>query len=286
VNIVSWNTRELLADCLSSVRAAQEATPALEIEVLVVDNASTDGSVAMVRQRFPEVRLIENPKNLGFAAAANATLQQATGTYVLLLNSDTTLPSFALQNLCAVLDARPDAVVCGPFLLNRDGSSQPSWASFPGPRSEWTGNLDRTQSPYPLSEFQNAERRSQMAPFPVDWIGAACFLARREAIERVGLLDEGFFFYGEEVDLCHRLHREFDDGCGKILLVPSVSVTHLGGQSSRGMPAIARRHLFYSSLRLYRKLYGVSLTAGIAMGIATIRYILSPLRRWRKKTNQ
>jgi N-acetylglucosaminyl-diphospho-decaprenol L-rhamnosyltransferase len=121
-----------------------------------------------------------------------------------------------------------------------------------------------------------------MEPFSVDWIGAACFLMRAAAVRNVGLLDEGFFFYGEEVDLCHRLRREFGQECGKVLLVPSVGVTHLGGRSTRSIPATARRHLFYSYVRLYRKLYGVSLTAGIAMGLAGTRYALSPLRRWRR----
>jgi GT2 family glycosyltransferase len=282
VSIVSWNTRELLLNCLYSVRAALEAAPALKAEIFVIDNASTDGSAAMVRQIFPEVCLIENQTNQGFARAANSALRRAKGRYLLLLNSDTSTPTSVLSDLCAVLDSRPDAAVCGPLLRNADGSSQHSWARFPGPKSEWTGHLDRSQSPYPLSDFDNAERRRLMEPFTVDWIGAACFMIRAEALRRAGLLDERFFFYGEETDLCYRLRRDLGREYGNVLVVPSVSVTHLGGQSSRSIPAAARRHLFYSSLRLYRKLYGVSLATGIAAVLASIRYGLSPLKRWWK----
>jgi GT2 family glycosyltransferase len=131
VIIVSRNTRELLADCLHSVRAALGDAPALKAEVFVVDNASSDGSAEMVRQTFPEVHLIENEKNVGFARATNMALQRAGGCYLLLLNSDTLMPSSALKRLCSELDARPDAVVCGPFLCNSDASPQLSWARFP-----------------------------------------------------------------------------------------------------------------------------------------------------------
>jgi GT2 family glycosyltransferase len=279
VSIVSWNTRELLADCLHSVRAALKEASALKAEVFVIDNASSDGSVELVRQTFPEVHLIENEKNVGFARATNMVLRRAAGRYLLLLNSDTLVPSSALTSLCSELDARPDAVVCGPFLCNSDASPQLSWARFPGPWSELTGSLDRSQAPYPISDFGDAEKRAGMKPFTADWIGAACFLIRAEAFRRVGLLDEGFFFYGEETDLCYRFRQEFGDIGGEILLIPSVCVMHVGGQSSRSAPDIARRHLFYSSLRLYRKLYGFSPTAGAAMGLAAARYLLSCVRR-------
>lgn len=281
--IVSWNTRELLADCLGSIRAAFASMPALRAEVFVVDNGSVDGSAVMVRQRFPEVCLIENETNLGFAAATNKALKRAQGRYLLLLNSDTQMPLSALQNLCALLDSRPDAVVCGPLLRNADGSPQLSWARFPGPRNEWTGHLDRSQSPYPLADFADEEKCAAMKPFAADWIGAACFLVRADALRRAHWLDEGFFFYGEEADLCHRLRHEFGEDSGKVLVVPSVWALHLGGQSSRSIPGTVRRHLFSSSVRLYRKLYGFSLTAGIAIVLAALRYALSPLRRQRNR---
>ena len=283
--IVSWNTRELLNRCLCSVRAALAAEPGLSAEVFVVDNASADGSAAMVRDTFPDVRLIENSENVGFARAVNVALRQATGRYWLLLNSDTQMPPGTMTTLCAVLESRTDAAVCGPFLQNADGSPQFSWARFPGPRSEWTGHLDRLQSPYPLGDFAPAAKRTEMQPFTVDWIGAACLLVRAESARRVGLLDEGFFFYGEDADLCYRLRQQFGDQGGKTLLVPVATVTHLGGQSSRRIVAAARRHLFWSSLRLYRKLYGISPTALTAMALAAARNTLSPLRRGRKEKN-
>jgi len=273
VLIVSWNTRALLADCLRSIYAGDP-----QAEIWVVDNASTDGSADMVRTDFPDVRLIQNRENVGFARANNQALAEASGRYLLLLNPDTIVPPGALTTLVATLDARPDAAGCGPLLRNADGSLQLSWARFPGPKSELTGRLDRSQLPYPLSELTDPARRAFLAPFAVDWVGGACLLLRADALHHVGLLDEGFFMYSEETDLCYRLSRALGLGAGKILLVPTIAVTHLGGQSSRAVPRETRRRLFRSAVRLYRRIYGLSPTGIAAITLAWGRYLLSPLR--------
>jgi GT2 family glycosyltransferase len=270
--LVSYNTCDLLDACLRSLDAGRGA---LSAEVWVVDNASRDGSAERVRASCPSVGLIENRENVGFARACNQALRRAGGRYFLLLNPDTIVPPGALEALVEAMDAHRDAAVSSPLLLNTDGSPQPCWARFPSLTSELCGRLDRTQSPYPLADFADPARRAGMRPFAADWVGGACFLVRAEAVRAVGLLDEGFFLYGEEADWC----RRFGQAGWNVLLVPSVTVMHRGGASSPSMPArVRRRCLYLAQIRLYRRLYG-PLGALPPVAVATARYLLSPLRR-------
>lgn len=271
VVIVSWNTQQLLDNCL---RSLFDSLQNLSMGVWVVDNASTDGSAEMVRADYPQVKLIVNNTNLGFARANNQALRQANARYLLLLNSDTVVPPNAIDTLIKTMDAHPEAAVCGPLLLNTDGSVQINWARFPDVGSEFSGQLDRSQSPYPLEDFSDPVKRAAMKPFPVDWVGGACFLVRSDRASQVGYLDEDYFMYSEETDWCHRFIAQGD----KVLLVPSATVTHLGGGSSRAVPRESRKQLWHSSLRFYRKRYGL-LGALPASLVATARYLLSPLRR-------
>jgi GT2 family glycosyltransferase len=266
VVIVSYNTRDLLRACLRSVF---DSLRGLSVEVWVVDNASTDGSAAMVAAEFPAVHLEARDNNLGFARGNNLALRQASGRYLLLLNPDTVVPPGALDALIAVMEAHPEASVCSPLLLNADGSPQWCWARFPGWKSELSGRLDLSQSPYPLADFADPAKRVTMQPFTVNWVGGACFLVRRSAMETVGLLDEGYFMYSEETDWCAR----FTAAGGKVLLVPTVTITHLGGQSSRAVPVATRRRMYQSSVRFYRKRYGV-LGSLLPVALATARYAL------------
>jgi len=266
--IVSWNTRALLSDCLESLRG-------VSAEVFVVDNASADGSPELVRERFLDVTLIESGANLGFAKANNLALQKATGDYWLLLNSDTVVPQGSLEAVVAALDAHPEAAVASPLLLNADGSLQHCWARFPDFKSELLGELDRRQCPYPDSVLADATARKSLAPFACDWVGGACFCVRASAARQAGLLDEAFFMYSEETEWCHRLRQKTG---GKTLLVPSVTVTHLGGGSSRTVPKATRARMWRSTLRFHRLTKGL-FGALLPNAVATGRYVLSPLRR-------
>ena len=275
--IVSWNTKALLEACLESLPppAPSPAHSFLvgeggNMEVFVVDNASSDGSAALVRERFPHVTLIESGANLGFAKANNLALRQATGRYWLLLNSDTLVPEGALEKLIAALESHPEAAVAGALLLNSDGSLQHSWARFPDFKSELTGALNRNQCPY-----SEAQLRSGASPFVCDWVGGAVFCVRASAAQQAGLLDEEFFMYSEETEWCHRLKRVTG---GITLLVPSSVVTHLGGASSRAVPKATRQRLWRSTLRFHRLTKGL-LGALLPNAVATARYLLSPLRR-------
>ena len=243
--IVNWNTRDLLAQCLQSV---YDTVRGLEFEVFVVDNASTDGSAAMVRERFPQVQLIENGENVGFARANNQAIERSTGHYVLLLNSDTVVTPGAIEALVKFADLRPDAGAVGPQLLNGDGSFQASYAQFP---TLWTEVLllwGIARVVYSRYFPSNPPEHSQET-CECDWVGGACLLVRKEAIAEVGTLDEDYFLYVEEADWCYRLKQRG----WKILYYPDARIVHYGGRSSDQWDVSRRIHLHRSKLLFFRK---------------------------------
>lgn len=239
--IVNWNTRALLLECLESVRRFASGA-----EVWVVDNASHDGSAEAVRERFPEVRLLANAENVGFARANNQAIRAIDAPYVWLLNSDTVLREGALAALEAVLNAQPRVAAVGSGLLNPDGSPQACSFAFPTPLSsaaEWL------LLPRPLARMR--DRLFRLAPRrtagPTDWVLGASMLVRRAAIDAVGLLDEGYFIYSEELDWCHR----FADAGYAVHLAPESGVVHHGGASTRQMPERMLIELFRSRARYF-----------------------------------
>ena len=222
--IVNWNTRELLRDCLRAVAV----TTGVTCEVIVVDNGSTDGSAAVVATEFPTVHLIANATNRGFAAANNQGLAVARGRYCLLLNSDTRVAPDALAQLVAFMDAHPEAGACGPQLRNADGTLQPSGRAFP----------TLVQAVMALLPLPDAARRAAAGPLErrdynsvaeVDEVSGAALCLRAAALSQVGGLDERFFVFGEDVDLCWRLSK----AGWKVYYVPQAVVTHLWGGSRR-----------------------------------------------------
>jgi GT2 family glycosyltransferase len=267
--LVNWNTRDLLRDCLASV---YQQEPDIELEVWVVDNASGDGSAGMARQQFPQARLIENPENLGFARANNQALALARGRYLMLLNTDTLARPGAFRRMVRFADAQADAGVVGCRLLNADGSLQPSWAGFPTLWSEMAGRNVRRR---------RLASKSELA-WEVDWVGGACLMARRQALHEVGLLDESFFMYSEEVDWCLRMRRRG----WKVYYLETAEVVHLGGGSARRASAAQLTRLYDSKLRFFRKHYGQAqarllqggLLASSAFGLAR-RAAFYPLQR-------
>lgn len=228
VVIVSWNTRDLLERCLHSITA--EATRArLRVEIAVVDNASSDGTVETVRQRFPEVALTALPANIGFAAANNLAMRGTRGTAVLLLNPDTELLVGALQALWLALQSMPHVGVVGPVLLNADGSLQSAGYRFPG-LAQVALDFFPLHPRLAGSRFNGRFSPGDgLSPFAIDHPLGACMLVRRTAIEQVGLLDEGYFMYSEEIDWC----RRFKQQGWTILTAPDARVIHHGGQSTQ-----------------------------------------------------
>jgi GT2 family glycosyltransferase len=278
--IVSWNTRDLLAACLESVHAN---LPPGKCEVWVVDNASTDDSAAMVREHFPQVRLVKNKTNVGFGRANNQAIKQCAGTYVLLLNSDTQVLPGALANLTGFMERHPEAGTAGAHILNPDLTLQTSCSPTPTlSRELWRMLHLDTLHPYGVYRMKGW---NQHAPREVDIVMGACMILRREALDQVGLFDEDYFFYSEEEDLCLRLHR----ANWRIYWIPGAPVIHYGGQSAQQAPDDMFLRLYQGKLLLFRKHYGrvatqlyklvLAIAAGVRLIISPIAYLESKPRR-------
>ncbi len=249
--IVNWNTRDLLLRCLRSVQDDVETCKPANVQTFVVDNASADSSGTMVKKRFPWAQLIENSENVGFARANNQALALCQGRYALLLNSDTAVHPGALRTLVQFMDAHPRAGAAGARLLNADGTLQISCLPMPTPGREFWRLmfLDRLWSlaTYPM------KRWDMDTPRRVETIKGACLLLRREALDRVGLLDERFFMYTEEVDLCYRLAQ----AGWELWYVPQAVVTHDGEASTRQVAASMYLQLYRSKVQFFRKVGGI-----------------------------
>ena len=228
VIIVNWNAREDLRVCLTSLYAAPK--PRLSYDVWVVDNASADGSAAMVAAEFPQGHLIANTENLGFSKANNQAIARTDSRYVFLLNSDAAIYPGVLDALAAYADSHPAAGILGPKVLNPDGSLQYSCRRFPSLgagffRNTYLGRLFPNNSfarDYLMTNFDHATDTA------VDWVSGCAMLIRREIINTIGALDERFYMYCEDVDICQRV---WDSG-GEVVYVPEAVVSHAIGRSS------------------------------------------------------
>jgi len=256
VIVVNYNAGGFLEQCLGSIRrVAGGAMP----EVLVVDNASSDGSLDAVAG-FPEVRLIRNERNLGFARAANQGIEASTRRYLLLLNPDTVVGPGTLEILVAFADAHRDAAVVGPRLLNPDGSLQPSAYRFPT-LFQAAGAVFALKRIVPVRLLRArlggwlGRYFGQLDPHArvrvVDYVTGACMLIRREVVTQIGGFDPRFFLYFEDKDFCWRVRRA---GWG-VYFTPAVEVVHHLGQSSRTVPGPALIERFRSMRRFYEKHY-------------------------------
>lgn len=257
VIIVSYNTRDLLLKCLDSVLQSLQHSAAREpllrrgYEVIVVDNGSADNSARAVAHYFPDVLLIVNEGNRGFAAANNQAIQESTGRYLLFLNPDTEVVGDAIATLLRFLERAPGAGVVTAKLLNADGSFQHSAFRFP---TLWMTFLDFFPlSPRLLDSHLNGRypRRAYYRPFLIDHPLGACMLVRRAVVERTGGFSEDYFMYGEEVDWCIRIKQ---DGW-LVYCQPQAEVVHYGGQSTAQTPDRMYVELHRSRLRLFRRHY-------------------------------
>lgn len=254
VVVVSYNTRDLLRACLTSVISTMSSTA--NYEVFVVDNASVDGSAAMVRDSFPRVRLMVNRKNRGFAAANNQAIGESSGRYVILLNPDTVVRDGALERMATFMEGHPNVGVVGPRLVFPDGSFQHSAFTFPTlpmifldffPVNHRVIN-SRLNGRYPRSLYEAGE------PFPIDHPLGAGLMVMRRTIEEVGSLDERFFMYCEEIDWCMRIK----DAGWRIVCFPRAEIVHHVGQSTKQFRADMFVELHKSRYRLYEKHYSRS----------------------------
>lgn len=248
VIIVGWQVRDLLRACLASIAAHEDLTA---LDVWVVDNASTDGTAAMVAAEFSWVRLVALDHNPGFAAGNNVGLQEATGDVCILLNPDAEIATSALSALAAYLRAHPDIGVAGPRLLNPDGSLQTAGYAMPSLFQVWYDLVpwprrfyhSRLNGRYPDAP---ADR-----PYDVGFPLGACLAVRREVLDAVGPLDEGYGMYMEELDFCARVHA----AGYAVRIIPTIAVTHHGGQSTGQAPDAMFLALHQARRQFYTRYY-------------------------------
>lgn len=248
VVIVSWNTKDILQNCLKSV---YEQSHNISFEVIVVDNASSDGSAEMIKKDFPQVILTENSKNCGFAAANNQGIAIAKGRYVLLLNSDTIVLDGAIEKILYFADTHPESAVVGCRVLNPDRTLQPTCFMFPSILNMFLSSTYLYKL-FPKSRFFGRERMTWWNGNDVREVDVVrgCFMfVRQNAIQQVGSIDERFFMYAEETDWCYR----FKKTSWKVMFTPAGEIIHFGGQSSRQMPAQMTLQLRGSILLFMKK---------------------------------
>jgi GT2 family glycosyltransferase len=234
ISIVNTNSRELLLACLESLRGA-------DAEIVVLDNASEDGSADAVRERFPDARLIAQDFRAGFGANHNTVIRATTGRYVYVLNEDTTAQDWGFDRMVAFLDANPRVAALGPRLVYPDGRPQDSAWRFPTPLVSALGLATLGKAGVKQSRGDNARE--------VDWVTGAALLLRRAALDEVGTFDEGFFLYSEEVDLQFRLKQA---GWG-VSYFPQVTVVHHESQFSAAVPERRINEMWRSRHRYWRK---------------------------------
>lgn len=244
--IATFNSAPDIRRCL---RSLQQHPPSVDHEVLIVDNASSDETVLIVRLEFPHVRVVPLERNIGFAAANNVGIAASHGELLLLLNPDTEVRADAVDGLVATLDREPQVVACGPRLLDRQGRAELSFGRMLGPLNECRQKIlvrgHAARWPLVASYVERITRRAG----DHDWISGACLCVRRSAAEAAGLLDERYFLYAEDVDFCAALRQ----GGGLIRFVPDVEVLHLRGQSRVSAPAASEAAYRRSQLAFYAK---------------------------------
>ncbi len=203
--IITLNNKNILAECVDSVK---RHTRPVSYEIIVVDNGSADGTQSMIRSRFPGVKLIENSKNLGFSRANNLGIKAAAGRYVLILNDDTFIREDSFSKMASFMDKDPETGICGPKLLNTDGSIQRQ------------------------GSILSAHKWASKTPLDVPLIIGACMFIRRSILDKVGSFDENLFFYNDDLDLCRRVRA----AGYRVVYFPSAQVYHIGGYSSKRSP--------------------------------------------------
>jgi GT2 family glycosyltransferase len=263
VIIVNWNTRDIIQNCLDSI---YQTINDLSFEVVVVDNASSDGSQELLRQRYPQVLKIYNEVNRGFGAANNQAFAMMKGKYALLLNSDVILTPGAIDKLYSFAETHPQAaIVCGQ-LLNADGSKQNSIASFP---NLFTLAANTSLLEYLFPQYYPSKRYKYDAPIEVDSAIGACMMINKKALDEIGYFDERYFFFFEETDLAYALHSKG----WSVYHVPDAFIYHLQGQSI-GHNVGSRIEFYRSRYQFLRKWHKLSYYY-LARGIIFLRLLIN-----------
>jgi len=248
--IVNYNVKEFIQNLLESIKSASKK---ISTEVIIVDNASDDGSIELIRQKYPGVKLIVNSRNLGFSKANNLGLKEATGKYLLLLNPDTLVKEDTFEKMIAFFESTPDAGMAGCKLLNTDGTLQLACRrGFPGPWASFTKvtGLSTLFPGSPLFARYNLTYLDENKTYSVDAISGAFMMMRREVYEKTGGLDETFFMYGEDLDLCYRVNK----AGYKVYYVHSTEIIHYKGESTK-RSNLNEVKVFYEAMHIFVKKY-------------------------------
>jgi len=258
VIIVNWNVKDLLDECLASLHNGQVAINQPQdnlpvVEIIVVDSASDDNSITMVRDKYPDVKLLAQTENVGFTRGNNIGFREAQGRYLFLLNPDTEVIDDAIAKLLGYMDNHTDVGIIGPHTLNTDGSHQSTRRHFP---TLMTGIFESTWlAPYAPSSIDNQYKMldtDNNAILNVGWVQGSAMLVRYEVYKQIGGLDEGYVMYSEEMDWCKRAK----DAGWKDIYHGESFITHHGGKSSDQIGAFKQIHFHTSKLRYFRKHYG------------------------------
>ncbi|HIE56924.1 MAG TPA: glycosyltransferase family 2 protein [Anaerolineales bacterium] len=241
--LVCWNNKDYLDPCLKSL---YDANLENSFDVVVVDNGSNDGSQAMLREKYPQVQLIQNDHNVGLGKASNQGIEATNGEFILLLNNDTIVNKHALDSLANFMRTHPDAGAVGGKLLNADLSFQSGYGGFSTLMEEFliAIRVGELSSPgYPLHGDSDA-------PCEVGWMSSANLLVRRKTLDEIGLLDESYFIYGDETDIQYRMHK----AGWKAYYLPDATTIHYGGRSMNRWKR--RRMVYRGKMLFYKKNYG------------------------------
>jgi N-acetylglucosaminyl-diphospho-decaprenol L-rhamnosyltransferase len=244
--IVTYNSREDVDACLASLAAHPSAA---DHQVIVVDNASSDGTADAVRTRWPRATVIDAGSNLGFARATNVGIRRSSGELVLLLNPDTVVAAGAIERLVAALDGDSHAAAAGPRLIDEEGAAELSFGSMVSPLAELRQKLLVAGHRRRLAPVSSRVERMTRQPRSTDWVSGACLLVRRADADAAGLLDERYFMYLEDVDFCAALRARGR----RILFVPAAEVVHRRGRSRRTAASATERAYRRSQLAFYEK---------------------------------
>ena len=244
--IVSFNARPHLERCLESLFAAP---PAIPHDIVVVDNASTDGSVEAVRSRWPGVPVLARTHNAGFAAGNNEGIRATRGDLILLLNNDTIVPAGSIDRLAARLLADPTVAVVGPRLVDADGCAELSFGPMISPLGELRQKVMMALHYRRVKLATRLIERATRVEREVDWVTGAALLVRRKEAEAVGLLDERYFLYTEDVDFCAAIRARG----GRVIFTPSAEIVHLRGRSRASAPTVMNAAYRRSHVAFYEK---------------------------------
>ena len=277
--IVSYNSISFLKDCLDSLITNPTKN---SFEILVVDNASDDGSVEMVKKKYPYVRLFKNDNNIGFAAANNLAIKSSQSEYILLINSDCQVYRDSLDDLVSFISENENIGIVGPRIINSDGSMQFSCRRFPSIFDAGMHTILTNIAPNnPFSRRYKLVDIKRDEPFEVDWVSGSCMLIRRKALADTGYMDENYFMYVEDTDLCYQMWKKG----WKVFYYPNAEILHhIGGSTQSGMISAGvrmQKSVLYFFWKNYRKTWKVVLMPVliIVLGIRIfLTFIKNPLK--------